>query len=128
MEYIEIERESGQRLRLRYEWRSIRWLETQTGRSFQELFESLGSRATAEDLSWMVAAALYYENREVTIEDGDDVIEELGLAAAMTAVGEAIEHSSFMKGAAEALAKQNGTAPKNVTTGTSSRRQARGSA
>lgn len=128
MEYVEIEGQDGKRLRLRYEWRSIRWLEAQTGQSFQELFESLGVRTTAEDLSWMVAAALYHEDREVTIDAGDDLIEAVGLHAAMAAVGQAIERSSFMKGAVEAMAAGNGTAPKNAMTGTSSRRRGRGSA
>lgn len=125
MEYVELDTPSG-RKRLRYSWRAIRWLEEQTGQTFQELFESLGTQVSAYTISLLVAGALYEENRDVTIDDGDDLIEEIGLSAAMDAVQRAIEQSAVVRGA-NVEGASDGDIPKlHATTGKSSRKQAGG--
>lgn len=125
MEYVEIDTPSG-RKQLRYSWRAIRWLEEQSGQSFQELFESLERGVSAYTISLLVAGAQYEENRDVTIDDGDDLIEEIGLSAAMEAVQKAIEQSAVLRGA-NVEGASDGDIPKlHATTGTNSGKRAAG--
>lgn len=98
MEYVEITRRDGQRVRLRYGFRSLRWLEEQTGATFQRLFESLGQSTSATDIAWLVAAALYHEQPGVTPADADDLIDDVGLPAVVEAIGAAINASSLTRG------------------------------
>lgn len=127
MEYIELEGDAGQRWRFRYPMRALRWLETQTGEAFQQTFDALGNNeAGLTEQSLMVAAALYHENPDVTLDDADEVLESVGYVPTLAAVMEAVEKSALIKGLSEEdqqeFEQAKANAQKNVR-GTGTRRK-----
>jgi len=130
MEYVEVRSDSGQVYRFRFGMTGLRWLEEQVGESFVELGRRLeqGGNVSLALVSALVAAGLRHEWRDITLDDADEVIDNLGLQRTMDAVLEAFTRSNLFKGSGDAEAGE-GTVPKNAAgTGTKSSRQPRTSA
>lgn len=130
MEYVELRSDDGQVWRMRFGMGALRWLEEQTGESFIELAESLGEgrQLSFTTISTLVAAALRHENRNVTLDDADAVIDAAGLGATLDAAMEAFRRSNLMKVADDEAPAADGSATKNAGTGTSSNKRRRTSA
>ncbi len=105
-------RDGSRTWRIRYNNKSLRWFERQTGLRFMGLDpNTLGM----DEITYLVAAGLLYEQADVTIDDADEFIDAVGLQTAYRAVMDAVEHDlgsdldpSLLPNAA------NGTAPKNA--------------
>lgn len=127
MDYVEVQSDSGEVYRFRFGMTGLRWLEEQVGESFVELGQRLqpGGKVSFTLISALVAAGLRHERRDITLDDADAVIDDLGLNRAMNAAVEAFNRSKLFKGMRDAEAGE-GTAPKNAAgTGTRSSRQPR---
>lgn len=129
MECVEVQSDSGQVYRFRFGMTGLRWLEEQVGESFVELGQRLqqGGSVSLTFISALVAAGLRHERRDITLDDADAVIDDLGLNRAMNAAMEAFTRSNLFKGSGDAEAEDgDGAAPKNAAgTGTRSSRQPR---
>ena len=128
MEYVEVQSDSGEVYRFRFGMAGLRWLEEQVGESFVELGRRLeqGGNVSLTLVSALVAAGLRHERRDITLDDADAVIDDLGLNRTMDAVLAAFTRSNLFKGARDGDdADGESAAPKNAAgTGTrSSRRQ-----
>lgn len=130
MDFVEVQSDSGEVYRFRFGMTGLRWLEDQVGESFVELGRRLeqGGNVSLTLVSALVAAGLRHERRDITLDDADAVIDDLGLNRAMNAAMEAFTRSNLFKSSGDAGAGE-GTAPKNAAgTGTRSSRQPRTSA
>lgn len=129
MEYVEVQSDSGQVYRFRFGMTGLRWLEEQVGESFVELGRRLeqGGNVSLTLVSALVAAGLRHERRDITLDDADEVIDNLGLQRTMDAVLAAFTRSNLFKGSGDAEAEDgDGAAPKNAAgTGTKSSRSPR---
>lgn len=123
MPYVTLKGDKGQSWRLKYTMESLRWFETESGQSFIAVFAALDQGTwTFTQLSYLVAAAIKHARTdEVSLADGDKVIEAVGLKAALEAVGAAVKQSAIAKGLIEegAAGDGDGGAEKNAGTGTS---------
>ena len=110
-EHTEVTSKDGkQTWRLRYNNRALRWFEQQTGLKFMHIDpNNLG----LEEATLLIAAGLHHENREVTVEDADDLVDAVGLHGAYQAMMSAIERD--LGGDVEELEALNGSAPKNAS-------------
>lgn len=127
MDYVEVQSDSGEVYRFRFGMAGLRWLEDQVGESFVELGRRLeqGGNVSLTLVSALVAAGLRHERRDISLDDADEVIDNLGLQRTMDAVLAAFTRSNLFKGSRDAEAGE-GTAPKNAAgTGTRSSRPPR---
>lgn len=114
MEYTEMQSRDGSRVyRLRYNNRALRWFERQTGLSFMQMDDS---KLGLNEVTYLVAAGLQHEMPEITVDDADDVIDDVGFTTAFEKVRDALEHDLGNEvEAGEQSQATNGTASKNVS-------------
>lgn len=110
--------------RLRYTNRALRWFETATGVSIMALERVFnGGDLNLETITYLVAAGLYHEKRDVTLDDADDLLDECGFHPTFQAVKQAFEQSTMLKNAPETAGETSGKAKKPGTGNSSKKRQ-----
>lgn len=115
MEYTELKSKDGtQTWRLRYNNRALRWFEQQTGLKIMQIDDdSLGMN----EITYLLAAGLLHENRDITVDDADDVIDVVGMKRSYELAMEAIQRDLSDDDPDAELQPLNGTASKNALSG-----------
>lgn len=115
MEYTELKaRDGSQTWRLRYNNRALRWFEQQTGLKIMQIDDSaLGMN----EITYLLAAGLLHENRNITVDDADDVIDAVGMKRAYELAMEALQRDLGDDDPDTELQPLNGTASKNAVSG-----------
>lgn len=110
MDYTEVKGKDGRVYRLRYNNKALRWFERQTGLKFMSIDPN---KLGLDEVSHLAAAGLIHEQPDITIDDADEFVDNVGLQRAFRAVMEAVEHD--LGGDLDELEPMNGTAPKNAS-------------
>lgn len=90
MKFTEVVGEDGKVWRLRYSNGALRWIERKIGINFMQGAD-LGA-LSLDDATMIVTAGLLHENRDATVEDGDDYLDSVGLQRGYEAALQALQH------------------------------------
>lgn len=104
--------------------RALRMMERETGQPFVELIERF-ERGEVGLITTMVWALLSRHHADLTIDDCDDIIDDVGYEAVTEAVGKAVEYA-FPQAKAEATGANSGKARRGTGTRSSPRRSPAG--
>lgn len=123
----EIKGEDGRTWRLRFSLAALGWFERQSGLKVSALTGDRLQNLWLDEIAMLFAAGIYHENRDVTIDDGYEILESLSSEQAQKQLMEALYRDQGIELPPDEAAQVNdsaqtesGTDPKNVSgTGTS---------
>jgi len=128
MKVTEITGSDGQTWRIRFTLKALGWFERQTGIRMASMTDDGLANLWLDEMAWLFAAGLYHENKDVTLDDGYELLESLSSEQAQEQLMAALRRDQGLDLPAandsddDGQPTQDGTAPKNVTgTGTGSK-------